>query len=136
MKTVKQLSVLFLMLVILLFIPGTLAGPCFIGFAIGESLGAAALRIALALSLATPALAGAQERRALEVRLAREVGPRRPGLHRHRVNQAPVGLVEIVPGPLVLPIVESGDQALASFGVALHQNRIAIVRFFLIALSH
>ena len=29
-----------------LFIPGTLAGPCFIGFAIGESLGAAALRIA------------------------------------------------------------------------------------------
>jgi K(+)-stimulated pyrophosphate-energized sodium pump len=37
---------LFLMLVILLFIPGDLAGPCFIGFAIGESLGAAALRIA------------------------------------------------------------------------------------------
>jgi K(+)-stimulated pyrophosphate-energized sodium pump len=37
---------LFLMLCILLFIPGNLAGPCFIGFAIGESLGAAALRIA------------------------------------------------------------------------------------------
>jgi K(+)-stimulated pyrophosphate-energized sodium pump len=37
---------LFLMLCILLFIPPTLAGPCFIGFAIGESLGAAALRIA------------------------------------------------------------------------------------------
>jgi len=37
---------LFLMLLILLFIPGNLAGPCFIGFAIGESLGAAALRIA------------------------------------------------------------------------------------------
>jgi K(+)-stimulated pyrophosphate-energized sodium pump len=37
---------LLLMLVILLFIPGTLAGPCFIGFAIGESLGASALRIA------------------------------------------------------------------------------------------
>jgi len=37
---------LFLMLCILLFIPATLAGPCFIGFAIGESLGAAALRIA------------------------------------------------------------------------------------------
>jgi K(+)-stimulated pyrophosphate-energized sodium pump len=37
---------LLLMLLILLFIPGTLAGPCFIGFAIGESLGAAALRIA------------------------------------------------------------------------------------------
>jgi K(+)-stimulated pyrophosphate-energized sodium pump len=37
---------LFLMLCILLFIPGELAGPCFIGFAIGESLGAAALRIA------------------------------------------------------------------------------------------
>ena len=37
---------LLLMLMILLFIPGTLAGPCFIGFAIGESLGAAALRIA------------------------------------------------------------------------------------------
>jgi K(+)-stimulated pyrophosphate-energized sodium pump len=37
---------LLLMLCILLFIPGNLAGPCFIGFAIGESLGAAALRIA------------------------------------------------------------------------------------------
>jgi K(+)-stimulated pyrophosphate-energized sodium pump len=37
---------LFLMLCILLFIPGSLAGPCFIGFAIGESLGAAALRVA------------------------------------------------------------------------------------------
>src|SRR6267143_5765318 len=37
---------LFLMLFILLFIPGDYAGPCFIGFAIGESLGAAALRIA------------------------------------------------------------------------------------------
>src|SRR5712691_7046201 len=37
---------LFLMLCILLFIPGSYAGPCFIGFAIGESLGAAALRIA------------------------------------------------------------------------------------------
>ncbi|HJW08971.1 MAG TPA: sodium-translocating pyrophosphatase, partial [Holophagaceae bacterium] len=37
---------LFLMLAILLFIPGKQAGPCFIGFAIGESLGAAALRIA------------------------------------------------------------------------------------------
>src|SRR5215217_2552038 len=31
---------------ILLFIPGEYAGPCFLGFAIGESLGAAALRIA------------------------------------------------------------------------------------------
>jgi K(+)-stimulated pyrophosphate-energized sodium pump len=37
---------LLIMLVILLFVPGDLAGPCFIGFAIGESLGAAALRIA------------------------------------------------------------------------------------------
>jgi K(+)-stimulated pyrophosphate-energized sodium pump len=37
---------LVLMLFILLFVPGDLAGPCFIGFAIGESLGAAALRIA------------------------------------------------------------------------------------------
>src|SRR5258705_10942005 len=37
---------LLIMLIILLFIPGDLAGPCFIGFAIGESLGAAALRIA------------------------------------------------------------------------------------------
>ncbi len=37
---------LLLMLSILLFIPGELAGACFIGFAIGESLGAAALRIA------------------------------------------------------------------------------------------
>src|SRR5687767_8250135 len=37
---------LLLMLMILLFVPSTLAGPCFIGFAIGESLGAAALRVA------------------------------------------------------------------------------------------
>ena len=37
---------LVMMLAILLFIPGDYAGPCFIGFAIGESLGAAALRIA------------------------------------------------------------------------------------------
>ncbi len=37
---------LFIMLCILLFIPAAYAGPCFIGFAIGESLGAAALRIA------------------------------------------------------------------------------------------
>jgi K(+)-stimulated pyrophosphate-energized sodium pump len=37
---------LLLMLCILLFIPGNYAGPCFMGFAIGESLGAAALRIA------------------------------------------------------------------------------------------
>jgi K(+)-stimulated pyrophosphate-energized sodium pump len=34
------------MLFILLFIPGDYAGSCFIGFAIGESLGAAALRVA------------------------------------------------------------------------------------------
>ncbi|HXI19536.1 MAG TPA: sodium-translocating pyrophosphatase, partial [Gemmatimonadales bacterium] len=37
---------LLLMLCILLFVPGDYAGPCFIGFAIGESLGAAALRVA------------------------------------------------------------------------------------------
>jgi K(+)-stimulated pyrophosphate-energized sodium pump len=37
---------LVIMLAILLFIPGGYAGPCFIGFAIGESLGASALRIA------------------------------------------------------------------------------------------
>src|SRR5512140_2192724 len=37
---------LIIMLFILLFIPGDYAGPCFSGFAIGESLGAAALRIA------------------------------------------------------------------------------------------
>ncbi|MEI9973465.1 MAG: sodium-translocating pyrophosphatase [Ignavibacteriota bacterium] len=37
---------LLIMLFILLFIPGNLAGSCFIGFAIGESLGAAALRVA------------------------------------------------------------------------------------------
>ena len=37
---------LLIMLAILLFIPKEYAGPCFIGFAIGESLGAAALRIA------------------------------------------------------------------------------------------
>ena len=37
---------LVIMLMILLFIPRDYAGPCFIGFAVGESLGAAALRIA------------------------------------------------------------------------------------------
>jgi K(+)-stimulated pyrophosphate-energized sodium pump len=37
---------LILMLFILLFVPRDYAGPCFIGFAIGESLGAAALRVA------------------------------------------------------------------------------------------
>ena len=37
---------LLIMLCILLFVPGQYAGPCFIGFAIGESLGASALRIA------------------------------------------------------------------------------------------
>ena len=37
---------LLIMLFILLFVPGDYAGPCFIGFAIGESLGASALRIA------------------------------------------------------------------------------------------
>jgi len=37
---------LLIMLCILLFVPGDYAGPCFIGFAIGESLGAAALRVA------------------------------------------------------------------------------------------
>ena len=37
---------LLLMLMILIFVPGDYAGPCFVGFAIGESLGAAALRVA------------------------------------------------------------------------------------------
>ena len=37
---------LILMLTILLFVPGHLAGACFVGFAIGESLGASALRVA------------------------------------------------------------------------------------------
>jgi len=37
---------LILMLTILLFVPGNIAGACFIGFAIGESLGASALRVA------------------------------------------------------------------------------------------
>ena len=37
---------LIMMLIILLFVPGNLAGACFIGFAIGESLGASALRVA------------------------------------------------------------------------------------------
>ena len=37
---------LIMMLVILMFVPGEYAGACFIGFAIGESLGASALRIA------------------------------------------------------------------------------------------
>lgn len=37
---------LIMMLIILMFVPGEFAGACFIGFAIGESLGASALRIA------------------------------------------------------------------------------------------
>jgi len=37
---------LLIMLAIILYVPGDLAGYCFVGFAIGESLGAAALRIA------------------------------------------------------------------------------------------
>jgi K(+)-stimulated pyrophosphate-energized sodium pump len=37
---------LLLMFMIILFVPGSYAGPCFIGFAIGESLGAATLRLA------------------------------------------------------------------------------------------
>src|SRR5574344_1734407 len=37
---------LIMMLLILLFIPGEIAGACFIGFAIGESLGASALHVA------------------------------------------------------------------------------------------
>ncbi|MGH9739328.1 MAG: sodium/proton-translocating pyrophosphatase, partial [Candidatus Acidiferrales bacterium] len=37
---------LLMMMIILLFVPVSYAGACFIGFAIGESLGAAALRIA------------------------------------------------------------------------------------------
>ena len=37
---------LVIMLFILLFVPHDYAGPCFIGFAVGESLGAAALRVA------------------------------------------------------------------------------------------
>ena len=37
---------LFMMLIILIFIPRDIAGSCFIGFAVGESLGASALRIA------------------------------------------------------------------------------------------
>jgi K(+)-stimulated pyrophosphate-energized sodium pump len=36
---------LFFMISILVFLPGDLVGPCFIGFAIGESLGASVLRI-------------------------------------------------------------------------------------------
>ena len=44
--TVLISTELFVMLIILLFVPGDYAGPCFIGFAIGESLGASALRIA------------------------------------------------------------------------------------------
>jgi len=45
---------LVLMLIILLFVPGEMAGPCFIGFAIGESLGAAALRSRAASSPRSP----------------------------------------------------------------------------------
>jgi K(+)-stimulated pyrophosphate-energized sodium pump len=44
--TVLISTELLVMLIILLFVPADSAGPCFIGFAIGESLGASALRIA------------------------------------------------------------------------------------------
>jgi K(+)-stimulated pyrophosphate-energized sodium pump len=44
--TVLISTELLVMLIILLFLPADSAGPCFIGFAIGESLGASALRIA------------------------------------------------------------------------------------------
>ncbi|MCK6592838.1 MAG: sodium/proton-translocating pyrophosphatase, partial [Polyangiaceae bacterium] len=44
--TVLISTELLVMLIILLFLPPEAAGPCFIGFAIGESLGASALRIA------------------------------------------------------------------------------------------
>jgi K(+)-stimulated pyrophosphate-energized sodium pump len=44
--TVLISTELLMMLIILLFVPADNAGPCFIGFAIGESLGASALRIA------------------------------------------------------------------------------------------
>jgi K(+)-stimulated pyrophosphate-energized sodium pump len=44
--TVLISTELLLMLGIMLFLPGDYAGPSFIGFAVGESLGAAALRIA------------------------------------------------------------------------------------------
>src|SRR5258708_611817 len=44
--TVLISTELLLMLAIMLFLPGDYAGPSFIGFAVGESLGAAALRIA------------------------------------------------------------------------------------------
>ncbi|HUJ63137.1 MAG TPA: sodium-translocating pyrophosphatase, partial [Kofleriaceae bacterium] len=44
--TVLISTELIIMLGIMLFLPGRLAGPSFIGFAVGESLGAAALRIA------------------------------------------------------------------------------------------
>src|SRR5207302_1069654 len=45
---------LLMMLIILLFIPGDYAGPCFIGFAIGESLGAAALITFILLAVKNP----------------------------------------------------------------------------------
>jgi len=45
---------LFMMLCILLFLPRDYAGSCFIGFAIGESLGASALRIAGGISRRSP----------------------------------------------------------------------------------
>src|SRR5260370_887426 len=47
---------LIIMLAILLFVPRDYAGPCFIGFAIGESLGAAALRIPGGIFTKTPDL--------------------------------------------------------------------------------
>ena len=50
---------LFFMISMLVFLPGNLVGPCFIGFAIGESLGASALRIGGGLVVASRALPSA-----------------------------------------------------------------------------
>jgi len=54
---------LFFMIAILTFLPASLAGACFVGFAIGESLGASALRICGASSPRSPTSAPTHEDR-------------------------------------------------------------------------
>ncbi len=68
---------LLIMLCILLFIPGDYAGPCFIGFAIGESLGAAALRVAGGIFTKIADIAGDLMKIVFKIK---EDDPRNPGV--------------------------------------------------------
>jgi len=94
---------LLIMLFILLFVPGDYAGPCFIGFAIGESLGAAALRIAGMAAIPSPSLGEGAEWRETRVRAGCGVtGLDRAGYRRERRGGRVLGVSRAgrVPGPL------------------------------------